>query len=512
MAGCPLSELPRNRVKTTNIFEPDDAVQSIPDDATIAFAASGGGLVEPDALCQAMRRRFERDGHPRNLTLIHALGIGDGQSRGLNAFGVPGMVRRIIGGHWSWAPPLQQLAETGAVEAHVWPAGVISTWLRELGACRPGLITKTGLDTFVDPDETPDAMVERVILGSDTYLWYRPLDVDVAIVRASRADTAGNLVFDREAAKLDVLAAAQAAAANDGTVIAQVEEVVAAGELDPRTVHVPGLLVDSVVPVVDQWQTYAGKYDPTLSGERRTIDISFPETDHLAKRVVARRAAREVRDGETIAVGFGASADVVNVLAAQGRLNRVTICIEQGHIGGVPEAGDLFGAARNSQAILSSTDTFDMISGGVLDLALLGMGETDVSGAINVSHLGSVVGPGGFIDIAQNAGRLVFCATFTTKGLRLSLANGGLCIDSEGHIQKFVNVVQAATLRTASPVCRATSVTWVTERAVLEFVDGRIELTEVAPGVSVNDDILAHMGFAPRVTSPRTMDASLFQA
>ena len=499
-------------MKSTRVLEPDDAVAEIGDRATIAFAASGGGLVEPDAICQAIRRRFERDEHPRGLTLIHALGIGDGDARGLNAFGAPGMVRRIVGGHWSWAPPLQQLAEAGAVEAHVWPAGVISSWLRELGAGRPGLITSTGLDTFVDPNETPDGLVERVTLGDDIFLWFRPIEVDIAIVRASRADTAGNLVFDREAAKLDVLAAAQAAAANDGTVIVQVEEVVATGVLDPRTVHVPGLLVDIIVPVADQWQTYAGKYDPTLSGEARATDLAMAETDHLAKRIIARRAAQEIRDGETIAVGFGVSADVVNVLATQGRLDDVTICIEQGHIGGIPEAGDLFGAARNSQAILSSTDTFDMISGGVLDLALLGMGETDATGAINVSHLGSVVGPGGFIDIAQNAARLVFCGTFTTKGLSLSLVDGQLSVESEGQIHKFVDAVQAATLRTASPACRATSVSWITERAVFELADGQLELTEVAPGISIADDIIAHMDFAPRVSNPRAMDQRLFEA
>lgn len=499
-------------MKPTRVLEPDDAVAGIADGTTIAFAASGGGLVEPDALCQAIRRRFERVGRPRGLTLVHALGIGDGDAKGLNAFGAPGMVSRVVGGHWSWAPPLQHLVEAGAVEAHVWPAGVISTWLRELGAKRPGLITTTGLDTFVDPCETSDGLVERLILGGETFLWFRPIEVDVAIVRATRADTAGNLVLDREAAKLDVLAAAQAAAADGGTVIAQVEEVVAAGELDPRTVHVPGLLVDTIVPVADQWQTYAGKYDPTLSGEARTTELALVETDHVAKRIVARRAAQEVRDGEAIAVGFGASADVVSVLAGQGRLDDITICIEQGHIGGIPEAGDLFGAARNSEAILSSTDTFDMISGGALDLALLGMGETDSTGAINVSHLGSVVGPGGFIDIAQNAARLVFCGTFTTKGLRVSLSDGRLCIDHEGKIHKFVSAVQAATLRTSSPVCRATSFTWITERAVFELIDGQLELTEVAPGASIAHDIVAHMDFAPRVNHPRTMDPRLFEA
>ena len=493
------------------ILEPDDAIASIRNGATIAFAASGGGLLEPDALCQAIRRRYENTGEPRDLTLVHALGIGDGQVRGLNAFGAEGMVRSVIGGHWSWAPSLQHLAKAGHVEAHVWPAGVISAWLRELGARRPGLITQTGIDTFVDPVESPDSMVERISLDGVDHLWFRPTNIDVAIVRASRSDTAGNLVFDREAAKLDVLAAAQAATANGGAVIAQVEEVVELGDLDPRAIHVPGLLVDIVVPVANQWQTYASKYDPTLSGELRATNISLTETDHLGKRIVARRAAQEVIDGEIIALGFGASADVIGVLAAENRLDAVTICIEQGHIGGVPEAGDLFGAARNSQAILSSTDTFDIIGGGILDLALLGMGETDATGAINVSHLGTVVGPGGFIDIAQNAARLVFCGTFTAKGLHLSISDGQLRIESEGSIQKFVDAVQAASVRTASPACRATSVTWITERAVFEFTQGELELVEVAPGISIADDIIAHMGFAPRVKNPRLMNPALFE-
>ncbi len=493
------------------ILDPADAVALIQNGATVAFAASGGGLLEPDTICQAVRRSFEDEEQPRDLTLIHALGIGDGNAKGLNAFGSPGMLSRIIGGHWSWAPSLQRLAETGAVDSHVWPAGVISTWMREIGAGRPGLITRTGIDTYVDPRETPDDLVQLISLGDKEYLWYRPIPVDVAVVRATYADRAGNLVFDREAAKLDVLAAAQAAAADNGTVIAQVEEVVDRGELDPRSVHIPGLLVDVVVPSPNQWQTYAGKYDPTLSGERRSHGIRLVETDHLAKKIIARRAAQEVRSGDTIGLGFGASAGVANVLDVTGRLDHVTVCIEQGHVGGLPESGDLFGASRNSQAILSSTDTFDMIGGGVIDVALLGMGETDRGGAINVSHLGTVVGPGGFIDIAQNAARLVFCGTFTAAGLRISATDGRLSIDNEGSIRKFVARVRAATLRTASPVCRATSVTWVTERAVFQLEGDRLTLTEIAPGVSVEADILDQMEFRPKIESLRTMDPSLFQ-
>ena len=161
----------------------------------------------------------------------------------------------------------------------------------------------------------------------------------------------------------------------------------------------------------------------------------------------------------------------------------MTVCIEQGHIVGIPEADDLSGAARISLAIMSSTDTFDMISGGVLDLALLGMGKTDATGAINVNHLGAVVGLGGFIDIAQNAERLVFCGTFTARGLRLSITDNELMIEQEGDIPKFVGAVRAATLHAASPACRASSVAWVTERAVFELTSAQIQLTEIAPGV-----------------------------
>ncbi len=497
-------------MKAVPVLDADEAVAQIPDGSTIAFAASGGGILEPDALCQALGRRYVREGAPGELTLVHALGIGDGKERGLNALAEPGMVRRIIGGHWSWAPPLQELASSGAIEAHVWPAGVISTWMREIGAGRPGVVTRIGIDTFVDPRENPDDLIEVVTLGDRDYLWFKPQRIDVALIRASRADRFGNLSFDDEAAKLDVQAAALAAAADGGRVIAQVREVCEPGELDPRRVHIPGLLVDAVVVEPDQWQTYAAPADAVLSGATRAELTSVEETSNVAKRIIARRAALEVAAGDTIAVGFGASADVVNVLAQQGRLDDITICIEQGHIGGVPEAGYLFGAARNSYAIIPSTETFDMIGGGVLDVALLGMGETDRTGAVNVSHLGTVVGPGGFIDIAQNAARLVFCGTFTAKGLVLGTDANGLRIESDGEVEKFVERVQAATVRTGSPACRATEVTWVTERCVFRLIDGQLALVEYAPGVSVSDDIVAHMGFEPVMANPTVMDSSLF--
>ena len=501
------------------VLSADEAVARIPDGATMAFPGSGGGLLEMDLLYAATERRFLDSGHPRDLRLIHGLGIGDGDRRGMNCFAHEGMVRCVLAGHWSWSPPMQQLVLDDKIEAHAWPTGMISAMLRESGAGRPGVISRTGLGTFVDPRReggrgnaaTTESLVELVEVGGREYLRYPSLPVDVSFIRGDAADEYGNVSLANEPAQLDTLAVAQAAKANGGIVLAQVRELVPGGSLDPRLVHVPGMLVDAVVVHPGQWQTYEHENDPSLSGAARAETASIPPPEAVAKRILAGRAAMEVQPGALLAVGFGASSEAVGVLAASGVLDDVTICIEQGLVGGIPVAGQLFGMSRNPIAVIPMTAMFDTISGSGLDVCILGMAEIDRTGAVNVSHIGGkLVGPGGFIDISAAARRAVFCGTFTARGLQVDVADGALVIRSEGSVAKLVDRVAAVTYSGTQALADGRSATFVTERAVFELTSDGLELTEIAPGIEIERDILPHMGFEPIIRSPRPMPAHLF--
>lgn len=497
-----------------------EAANAIPHGATVAITGSGGGILEPDLLLAAIEDRFLATGEPMDLTVVHALGIGDRKSKGTNHLAHGGLVKRVIGGHWTWSSTMVELVRTDRVEAYAWPAGAISQLLREIGARRPGLITQTGLGTFVDPRQSggkfnnaaTEDLVEIITLDGREYLRYKPFAVDVAIVRGDTIDPLGNISCAHEAAQLDALAVAQSAKASGGIVIAQVKNV-SEQPLDPRLVHIPGVLVDHVVVNPAQWQTYAAEFDPELSGDVHSEAASVPVDDDPIRMLIARRAAAEVRDGDVLNVGFGVAALVVTALAEQARLGSVTLAIEQGLIGGTPVSGDLFGASRGPRVVHSSTTQFDLFAGGLLDVCALGMAQVDATGAVNVSKIaGGIVGPGGFIDISQNSPRAVFCGTFTARGLDVAIVDGELVIRNEGSVPKFVAAVDQVTYSAELALAQGRSAVYVTERAVFEITDAGLALTEVAPGIDIERDILPHMGFTPIIDNPRAMDPSLFAA
>lgn len=508
-------------MQNTKIRTPEEVAAEIPDGAVIAVAASGGGLLEPDAVFAAIEARFLSTGHPRDLTLIHALGFGDRGQRGANRFAHEGMVKRVIGGHWTWSRPMQNLAREEKIEAYSLPGGVISLLLRESGAGRPGLITKTGLDTFVDPRRqggrvnasARESLVEVIEMDGETYLRYRPLKVDLAILKGSYADAVGNLSLQEEPAELDCYAAALAAHNNGGRVVAQVRACAQPGSLGPRDVAVPGILVDAVVVSPDQEQTYRGAYDPALAGLLRTTDLPVSaEASSGVKRVIALRAASELSPGAAINFGFGASAGVAAIISERNERERYWTTIEQGIHGGAMLTGDLFGMAVNPLAIMSATEQFDFYHGGGLEIAFLGMAECDRHGNVNVSHLGGdIIGPGGFIDITQNARKVVFCGTFDTKGAKVEIGKGGLKVVTSGQVRKFVDEVTAVTFSGPQALARGQTVVYVTERAVFELTPEGVELVEIAAGVDIQQDILANMDFTPVVRSPRIMNAECFK-
>ncbi len=395
-------------------MELDDLPQylsSLRDGAVVVTTGSGGGLLEPDGVLAGLEAAFKETGHPRDLTLVHALGIGDKGERGTNRFAHEGMVKRVIGGHWTWSPRMLDMARNGDIEAYCLPSGVIINLMREIGAGRPGLITRVGLGTFVDPrngggrsnSRTDEEIVELMTIDGEEYLRYKPFPVDLGVIRGTFADEDGNICAIEEPADLDIYNIALAARNSGGRVIAQVREIRPRGSFLPREVAVPGNLVDVVALAPEQPQTYFGPYNLSLSGQNREVaDVTPPNFADAARRIIAHRAAAELVTGSTINFGFGMSADVAGIVETSGRKSDFWITIEQGLHNGTLMTGDLFGIASNPSAIVSSAAQFDLYSGGGLDQTYLGMAEMDAEGNVNVSHIGGrMSGPGGFVDISQ---------------------------------------------------------------------------------------------------------------
>lgn len=491
----------------------DECAAAIPDGATVAVSGSGGGLMEPDFLLAAIERRFLSTGHPRDLTVVHALGIGKVGAQGMNRLAHESLVKRVIGGHWTWSPAMQALARDDKIEAYTLPAGVIMLLLREIGAGRPGLITHIGLDTFADPRHgggacnarATQSLSELIELDGRTLIRYRPFQIDFGIVRASQADERGNLSCAREAADIDVRAVALAAHNSGGKVFAQVQATAPRGSVPARLVTVPGILVDAVVVDPDQTQTHLGGYDPALWGEAGPRSTPRPSTDgpEGIRRVIASRAADEIVPGASVNFGFGIPGGIPTLLAERGLRDEIWVTVEQGMHNGQLLDGHLFGAARYPDAIVSSVDQFDFYSGGGIDIAFLGMGEMDGEGNVNVSRLGrDVVGPGGFVDITQRAKTVVFCGAFEAKGLRYDWIDGGLKVAKAGAVPKLVDRVREITFSGRNARETGQSVLYVTERAVFRLEADGIALIEVANGIDVEADVIDRLGFTPSIPRP----------
>lgn len=506
----------------TTFIDAAEAARLVNDGDTVAISGNGAGMISAEAIFAAIEQRFLDTGHPRDLTLVHSLGLGDRGAMGTNRFAHEGMLRKVIAAHFTWSPRMQQLVADEKVEAYCLPGGVIQHLLREIGAGRPGLFTHSGLGTFVDPRQdggrcnarSRDTLVEVLQIDGRDVLHYKPFKVNVAIVRGTYADTRGNVSPEDEAIDMDIHSIALAAHNSGGRVLVQVRDIVEAGRLHPRLVRIPGIMVDAVVRCPDQQQFYGLDYDPSVSGGERA-DLGGAEAvlpTRLERRIIARRAALELRPGASLNFGFGIPGGIFGVIAGQGIGDELWMSVEQGIHNGRLLDDALFGAARNPHAILPSIEQFDYYSGGGVDIAFLGMGEADAHGNVNVSHLGgSLIGPGGFIEIAQNAKKVVFCGTFDAQGARLTWTGGALRVLQPGTVRKFVPRVERITFSGEYARARGQEVLFVTERAVFRLGEQGLDLIEVAPGIDVHDDIVSQMGFAPRVASPKAMPLAVFE-
>ncbi len=513
-------------MKKVNIISAEEAAMMVDDGVTIAT----GGFVScacPEALSKALEKRFLETGHPRDLTLFFAAGQGHRDGTGGDHYGHEGLVKRVIGGHWDRAPKLGDLALANKIEAYNIPQGVVTHMYRDIAAHKVGTITHVGLNTFVDPRNeggklnsfTKEDIVELIEIGGKQLLLYKAMPIDVVFVRASYVDTLGNCTVHREIGPLDVTAMCQAAKNSGGKVIIQAEKIVEAGTLDPRLVVIPGIYVDAVVVGSDEdnLQCIGTPYDGALSGEYRIPVDAIPPIPLDAKKVLARRAAMELPNDAIVNLGTGAPEKIANVAAEEGISNKMTLTVEAGSIAGVPYGGTQFGGAANSMCIIPHNVQFDFYQGGGLDVAFLGLAETAPNGDLNVSKFGTrLAGAGGFIDITQNAKKVVYCGTFTAKGLKVHCEDGKLVIDQEGGKKKFVNKVEQITFSGDYANSVNQPVLYVTERAVFELRKEGVTLIEVAPGIDLQKDVLDQMEFMPLIDyqedgTVKLMDARIFR-
>lgn len=504
----------------TKQISAQQAAALIPDNATLA---TGGfiGIGFAEGVAKAIEQRFTDQQRPKALTLVYAAGQGDAQTRGLNHFSHEGMVRKVIGGHWGLAPGLGRMATENKIEAYNLPQGVICHLFRDIAAGRPGTLTKVGLNTFVDPRQNGGKIsprskqnhVELMQIQGEEFLFYPAFPIDIALLRGTTADADGNISMEREALPLEALAIAQAAHNSGGKVIVQVERTTHEHHLTPDRIRIPGILVDHIVVAAaeDHPQTFAEPYNPAYCGE--VVACRHDETEPLsARKIIGRRALQTLRKGSVVNLGIGMPEMVSAVAAEEGMLDDFTLTVEPGGIGGQPASGLSFGAVSNAQAIIDQPAQFDFYDGGGLDQAFLGLAETCAAGHVNVSRFGhKLAGAGGFINITQNTRDLYFLGTFTSGPQQIEINNGELQIIRNGPVRKFLSQVQEITFNGSYAMQQGQTVTFITERAVFVLTEKGLTLTEIAPGIDLQKDILAQMDFRPLIDDNLTpMDPRLF--
>lgn len=501
------------------VITAETAAALIPDGAVVA---AGGFIMSAaaDELCYALEQRFLKTGAPTGLSLLSVTSVGDGGERGLNRLAHKGLVKRLVAGHLNLMPKLQQMIFSEEIEGYNLPQGVIAQLMRDVGAKRPGLVTPIGLETFVDPrfdggrlnGISKDELNEIVSFDGEEYIRYKPFDkIDFAFLRGTRADKNGNISMEKEAAVADALSIAQACHTLGGKVIVQVEEIV--DDIAPHEVRVPGVLVDYVVKTSDMKfhaQTAACDYNPAYSGQERAPRGAMPVLGPGPRRVIALRALKELEPG-VVNLGIGMPEGIAAVAEEKG-VSGFTLTVEAGGIGGSPLSGVEFGATLNPEAIIFQHQLFDFYHGGGLTQAFLGLAEVDPEGNINVSKFGPrIAGCGGFICITQATPKLYFIGTFTAKGLKVEIKDGRLHILREGSIKKFKKEIEQLTFSARRAKELGQEVMFITERCVMRLTVEGLMLTEIAPGIDLERDILAHMEYRPLIADDlKEMDADVF--
>ena len=475
-----------------------------------------------EELTLALEARFLQSGNPKALTIVFAVAQGNRQGRGTDRLCYEGLLKRALGGHWGMSGELGKMAMDNKIEAYNLPQGVVAQLFRDTAAGKPGLLTKVGLGTFVDPrngggkvnERTTEDLVEVMSIGGEEYLFYKAFErLDVAFLRGTTADPAGNVTMEHEALFLESLAVATAVHNRGGLVVVQVQRIAESGSLKPKDVKIPGILVDCVVlsTPAHHSQTWGTQYSAAMSGELRVPMSSIAPLKLDQRKVIARRAAMELRPNSVLNLGIGMPGGIANVAAEEQILRYVTLTAEPGVIGGMPMSGLDFGSAINGEAILDQPAQFDFYDGGGLDAAFLGMAQADRHGNVNVSRFGpKLAGSGGFINISQNAKKVVFLGTFLAPS-NTELRDGKIWPVEAVAAAKFLEAVEQRTFSGPHAAASGKPVLYITERCVFRLTPAGLQLTEIAPGIDLQTDILAHVPFEPVIDGdPVLMDERIF--
>lgn len=511
------------------IISAQAAAALIPDRAAVAlggFGAYGG----PDALLEALGRRYKETSHPSNLTIVTGVCTGDNKQSelGMNRIAKEGLIDTIIAAHLGNSPRISEMAASNQVAAYLLPLGVVVNMFRAIAGKKAGILTHVGLNTFADPrlsgckvneraQQSDRSVVEVVDLDGKEQLFYPAFHLDFCLIRGTYADEDGNISVEKEGIICSELEIAAAVHNSGGIVVVQVEDVVQSGTIHPRKVRIHSSLVDYVVKAPSaelHRQNYADSpYDPSLTGEIRRPAGNIPPMPMGIRKVIARRGAMELKPNCVINLGIGIPSGVGPVANEEGLAALTTLSLESGPIGGVPLEGVGFAGAMNPESVNSICDTFDLYDGGYLDMTCLGAAEIDRYGNVNVSKFGPrCPGPGGFINISQNTPKVCFMGAFTAGKSLITVEGGRLNILQDGPGKKFIDHVQQVTFSAEYANRVGQTVLYITERAVFTLTPEGIMLTEIAPGVDLERDILAHMEFQPIISDGlKQMDPRIFK-
>ena len=497
---------------------PDEAAALI-HDGDVICVNSFVGIENPVELHEAIGRRFHETKHPGNLTLISSAGFGVwDENRAAEGYLREGAVSRLICGHFGAMPSTKRIVLQDRFEAYNLPLGCISHAIRAQAGGLPGALSKVGLDVFVDPrHEGPGinrisrdtSLVKLVELEGEEFLYYQLPKMTVALIKGTAADQRGDVSFDDMYMSGDALSIVQAVKANHGKVIVQVDRRIVT-KARPRNTIVPGCMIDAIVVVepekrnaafraltggfdipFDEWPDWYEMLEP-LTGTR-------PQTS-VASHIIGRRAAKELKPEDIVNIGIGIPEMVSQYARESGILEKVTLTVESGSIGGFPASGTVFGAMIGATAVFDMANQFDLYDNGGLNICFMGALEVDAFGNVNAHRgPGAFAGIGGFANITAKTPTVVFCLTFDTRGLAVAEAEGRVRIDAEGEIPKFVDRVRSISFSAKRAMANRQRVLYVTERCVFELTSGGLRLVEVYPGIDPQKDILDRLPFTVEV-------------
>ncbi len=493
------------------------------------FLACSGNMnsAMPEELMIELEKRFLATGGPQGLTIMSGSGVGDmgsATSKGFQHLAHEGLVKRVIVGHYGSNNTIMEMVINNKVESYNLPQGVCEHMFRRRAQGQPGEISKIGLKTYVDPrleggrmnEITKEELVKLIEIDGEEYLYYPMPKIQFGCVRATTADENGNLSFEEEAAYVNARAIAMATRASGGIVVAQVKNVVAAGAIPAKEVHIAGVFVDKVVvsrdPVNNHRQTMGDFYNAAYTGKYKVPLDAQAALPLSANKVIARRAAAELVPDALVNLGLGIPESVAAVVAEEGLSDSMVMTVETGALGGVPAPRFSFGASVNAWSHVDSPTIFDVYDGGCLDMTFVGMAEIGKNGDVNVSRFGpKITGCGGFIDLTQGTKKVVFCGTLTSGGLKTAVEEGRIRILNEGKNKKFVRSVYQVTFSGEHALETGQEILYVTERCVFELRKEGVTLTEVAPGIDIARDILPYMDFTPKMADDiKVMDERFF--